>query len=238
MKIHAAGWKQIRCAFSTARTAALARSCAGAPTLAAHLDEESRVHFAAVEAGLRALGIGYEINAKLVRGLDYYTRTVFEWTTDRLGAQGTVCAGGRYDGLVAQLGGGDTPAVGFAMGIERIVQLCKTVAIPAGFAENHAPHAYLCWLGDTAYVPALRLADELRAAAGPLRVVMNAGGGNLKAQLKRADRSGARVALILGEQELQAGQCQIKHLREPGEQQSVALGEVRGFLLGRVGNGQ
>jgi histidyl-tRNA synthetase len=202
---------------------------AGAPRLAEHLDAESRAHFEAVQAGLRGIGLDYTINPRLVRGLDYYTRTVFEWTTDRLGAQGTVCAGGRYDGLVAQLGGADTPAVGFAMGVERLIQLCRTVDNGAGFRDNQAPHAYLCWLGEAAGAPTLRLAERLRDAG--LRVASDAGGGGLKSQLKRADRSGARFALIIGEAELQAGQCQIKPLREAGEQQAVALERAGDYLL-------
>lgn len=201
-----------------------------APVLAGYLDAESRQHFAAVEAGLKEIGIHYRINPKLVRGLDYYTRTVFEWTTDRLGSQGTVCAGGRYDGLVGQLGGSDTPAVGFAMGVERIVQLCKTVAIPTGFAENQAPQVYLCWLGEAAYLPAQRLAEQLRSAEQPIRLICNAGNGSLKAQLKRADKSGAQLALIIGDEEVRAGQCQVKPLREGAEQQAVALRQVQTFL--------
>jgi histidyl-tRNA synthetase len=204
-----------------------------APSMAGYLDMESVMHFEAVQSALRDAGIGFTLNPALVRGLDYYTRTVFEWTTDRLGAQGTVCAGGRYDGLVAQLGGAETPAVGFAMGVERIVQLCRTVAIPAGFDENHAPDAYLCWHGDLAYLPALRLAETLRD--GALRLLANAGGGGFKAQLKRADRSGARYALILGDEEVRAGQCQVKPLREDGGQQAVALDEVKAYLLQRLG---
>lgn len=207
-----------------------------APLLNDHLDAESRTHFTAVQSALRETGIEFVINPKLVRGLDYYTRTVFEWTTGKLGAQGTVCAGGRYDGLVAQLGGSDTPAAGFAMGVERIVQLCRTVAIPSGFDENQAPHVYFCWLGESAYLPALRLAEELRNTAdGPIRVVTNAGDGGFKAQLKRADKSGARFALILGEEEIRAGQCQVKPLRDNGTQQAVALDKIKDYLLKQLG---
>jgi histidyl-tRNA synthetase len=212
---------------------------AGAPRLSEHLDAESRAHFEAVLDGLRGIGVEPVLNPRLVRGLDYYTRTVFEWTTDRLGAQGTVCAGGRYDGLVAQLGGADTPAVGFAMGVERIVQLCRAVAIPAGIDENLAPDAYLCWQGAEAYLPALRLAEALRdSARGALSVVTHAGGGGFKAQLKRADRSGARFALILGEEEVRTGQCQVKSLRVEGGQQAVPLDQVKDYLLERLGQGR
>ncbi|HXG27331.1 MAG TPA: histidine--tRNA ligase, partial [Nevskiales bacterium] len=207
---------------------------AGAPQLSEHLDAESRAHFEKVQAGLRDIGVDYTINPRLVRGLDYYTRTVFEWTTDRLGAQGTVCAGGRYDGLVAQLGGADTPAVGFAMGVERIVQLCRTVDNDAGFRDNQTPHAYLCWLGETAGASALCLAERLRDAG--LRVASDAG-GVLKAQLKRADRSDARYALILGDEEARTGQCQVKSLRETGGQQAVPLDRVKDYLLERLGQG-
>jgi histidyl-tRNA synthetase len=208
---------------------------ASAPALSAHLDAGSVAHFAAVQAGLRETGVEFVINPKLVRGLDYYTRTVFEWTTDRLGAQGTVCAGGRYDGLVAQLGGAESPAVGFAMGVERIVQLCRTVAIPASLNENHAPHAYLCWLGEAAYLPALRLAEQLRGAGGgALRLVVNAGDGGLKAQMKRADKSGARFALILGEDEIRSGQCQVKSLRGDGAQTAIGLNKVKEYLLDQL----
>jgi histidyl-tRNA synthetase len=207
---------------------------AQAPVMADYLDADSRAHFEAVQAALRETGIAYVINPKLVRGLDYYTRTVFEWTTTRLGSQGTVCAGGRYDGLVGQLGGADTPATGFAMGVERIVQLSRAVAIPAGIDENQPPHAYLCWLGDAAYLPAMRLAEELRGTL-VIRLVCNAGGGGFKAQLKRADKSGARFALILGDEELQAGQCQVKPLRNAEPQQALALDKVKDFLLEQLG---
>ncbi len=208
---------------------------AGAPVMADYLDAESRAHFDQVQAALKETGIPFILNPKLVRGLDYYTRTVFEWTTTRLGAQGTVCAGGRYDGLVGQLGGADTPATGFAMGVERIVQLCRAVAIPAGIEENQPPHAYLCWMGEAAYLPAMRLAEELRSTSR-IRLLCNAGGGGFKAQLKRADKSGADFALILGEEELNASQCQVKPLRGDGPQQAIALDKIKDYLLEKLGS--
>jgi histidyl-tRNA synthetase len=201
------------------------------------LDDDSNRHFAAVRHGLDAAGIAYVINPRLVRGLDYYTRTVFEWTTDRLGAQGTVCAGGRYDGLVAQLGGNDTPATGFAMGVERVVQLCRELAREldnsAGFKENRAPHAYLCWSGDAAYTPVVRLAEALRAAG--IRVLVNGGNGGFKAQFKRADRSGALFAVVVGDEEVANGTCQIKALRAEEPQQAVAAEAVGDLLKNRLG---
>ena len=187
------------------------KAVADAPSLLDFLDDESRAHFAAVQDGLRALGIDFTVNARIVRGLDYYSRTVFEWTTDRLGAQGTVLAGGRYDGLVEQLGGSPTPAIGWAAGVERLVLLMKEagVALPDG-----APHAYLCWLDEPSRLAATRLAETLRDALPALRLVLNAGGGKLPAQLKRADKAGARLALILGEQETARQAVQVKSLRD------------------------
>lgn len=189
------------------------KAVADAPSLLEFLDAESSSHFSAVKGGLDALGIAYTINPRIVRGLDYYSRTVFEWTTDKLGAQGTVLAGGRYDGLVEQLGGTPTPAIGWAAGVERLIMLMKGagVTLPDG-----APHAYLCWLGDAGREAAMRLAEQLREAVPRLRLVLNAGGGKLPAQLKRADKSGARLALILGEQETVRQAVQVKSLRQTG----------------------
>ena len=185
------------------------RAVADAPSLIEFLDPESAAHFGSVQDGLKALGIGFTLNPRIVRGLDYYSRTVFEWTTDRLGAQGTVLAGGRYDGLVEELGGSATPAIGWAAGIERLVMLMKEAgaALPDG-----SPHVYLCWLGDDARNAAFRLAEQLRDALPSLSLVLNAGGGKLPAQLKRADKSGARLALILGEQETARQAVQVKWL--------------------------
>lgn len=199
----------------------------GAPEMADYLDDESRRHFDALRAGLDALGIAYVVNPRLVRGLDYYSRTVFEWTTDRLGAQGTVCAGGRYDGLVAQLGGGEVPAVGFALGVERLVLLLdQGTPLAASSAD-----VYLCWL-DGAAQPAAQLAERLRDAG--LRVLMNAGGGGFKAQFKRADRSGAAFALVLGPDEVAAGQVQVKSLRSEHPQQAVTWDDAPRILRERV----
>ena len=187
------------------------KAVADAPSLLDFLDAESAAHFGAVKGGLDALGIPYTINPRIVRGLDYYSRTVFEWTTDKLGAQGTVLAGGRYDGLVEQLGGSATPAIGWAAGVERLVMLMKQAA--AAPADTR-PHVYVCWLGDGERNAALTLAEGLRERLPALRLLLNAGGGKLPAQLKRADKAGARLALILGEQETTRQVVQVKSLAD------------------------
>ncbi len=192
-----------------------------APTLHDYLDEESRAHFEGLKARLDAVGIAYEINPKLVRGLDYYGRTVFEWVTDKLGAQGTVCAGGRYDGLVSQFGGKPTPGVGFAMGVERLVLLLETLGLVPD-ALNPTPHAYICAFGEAAELAALALAERLRDELPGLRLLVNAGGGSFKSQFKKADKSGARYALILGDDELAGRVVGCKPLRDDSEQQSIA----------------
>lgn len=193
----------------------------GAPTLGDYLDEESRLHFEGVKARLDAAGIRYQINHKLVRGLDYYNRTVFEWVTDKLGAQGTVCAGGRYDGLVAQLGGKATPGVGFAMGVERLVLLLETLELlPAEL--NRAADVYVCAFGEAAELAALTLTERLRDELPGLRLLLNSGGGSFKSQFKKADKSGARYALILGDDELAGRVVGCKPLRDDSEQQNVA----------------
>ncbi len=184
---------------------------ADAPRLVDVLDDESRAHFDGLQQGLSDLGIAYTVNHRLVRGLDYYSKGVFEWTTTQLGAQGTVLAGGRYDGLVEQLGGSPTPAVGWASGVERLILLMKAQQAPVDAA---APHAYFCWLGEAASREARRQAEILRDRLPGLRLVTHAGGGKLAAQLKRADRCGAAVALVLGESEVTAGAVQVKSLRE------------------------
>jgi histidyl-tRNA synthetase len=192
----------------------------GAPTLSDYLDEESRQHFEGVKARLDAVGIRYEINNKLVRGLDYYNRTVFEWVTDKLGAQGTVCAGGRYDGLITQLGGKATPGVGFAMGVERLVLLLETLGLLP--AELNSPaDVYLCAFGEAAELAGLGLAERLRDAIPGLRLLVNSGAGSFKSQFKKADKSGARFALILGEDELAARVVGCKPLRDDAEQQNI-----------------
>ena len=184
---------------------------ASAPSLPDYLDGESRVHFAGLCDRLQALGIAYEINPRLVRGLDYYSRTVFEWVTDALGAQDAVCSGGRYDGLISQLGGEATPAIGFAMGVERVVALLEQQV-----AETDAPAAdvYLIAQGEAAQRAALVLAESIREHSPGRRIELNLGGGNFKAQFRRADRSGAALAVVIGEDELTRGVAQIKPLRE------------------------
>lgn len=193
----------------------------GAPTLHDYLDEESIAHFEGLKARLDAVGLRYEINQKLVRGLDYYCRTAFEWVTDKLGAQGTVCGGGRYDGLVSQFGGKPTPGVGFAMGVERLVLLLETLGvIPAEL--NRPADLYVCAFGEPAELAALTLAEQLRSAIPGIRLLVNAGAGSFKTQFKKADKSGARFALILGEDEVANRVVGFKPLRDEGEQQSIA----------------
>ncbi len=189
---------------------ALHHLIAGAPQLSAALDDESRAHFDGLRRLLDGAGVAYRVNPRLVRGLDYYTKTVFEWVTDRLGAQGTVCAGGRYDGLVAQLGGRATPAAGFALGVERLVALLEEQAAPPPGA---APDVYLAVLGEQAESLGLLWAEQLRDACPALRVLVNCGGGGFKAQLKRADKSGAALALVLGDDEVAQGSVGVKPLR-------------------------
>lgn len=202
---------------------------ADAPQLHDHLDDDSREHFAKLRAILDAAGIRYEINQRLVRGLDYYNKTVFEWVTDQLGSQGTVCAGGRYDGLVEQLGGKPTPAVGFAMGVERLILLLETLdVIPP--AVTQTVDLYLCAMGEGADLTALLLADSLREEHSWLRIQTHCGGGSFKSQMKKADKSGARFALLLGESELAEQQITIKDLRNDAEQQTVAQAGLSDWL--------
>lgn len=194
---------------------------AAAPTLPDYLDAESKDHFAELRAMLDALGIAYTVNPRLVRGLDYYSRTVFEWVTDALGAQDAVCSGGRYDGLISQLGGEATPAIGFAMGVERVVALLEQAE-----TAPKAPQAdvYLVAQGAAAVRESFRLADALRRVMPGRRIETNLGGGNFKAQFRRADRSGAELALVLGESELERGVVQMKPLREgAGEAAEISL---------------
>lgn len=192
-----------------------------APKLADHLDDASKVHFEGLKARLDAAGIPYVINPKLVRGLDYYSKTVFEWVTDKLGAQGTVCAGGRYDGLVEQMGGKPTAGVGFAMGIERLVLLLETLEqVPSEIARQ--VDVYFCAFGEAAELQALVLAEQLRDRLPGLRLQMNAGAGSFKSQFKKADKSGALFALILGEDELAQQVVGLKPLRDNGEQQHIS----------------
>ncbi|WP_322527797.1 histidine--tRNA ligase [Salinicola sp. LHM] len=208
---------------------AMSEMLAGAPQLLDHLDEESRVHFEQLKSTLDAAGIGYRINPRLVRGLDYYSRTVFEWTTTALGSQGTVCGGGRYDGLVEQLGGKPTPGVGFAIGLERLMLLLDTLDLIPEDAKGGAD-AYLLAMGDAAEREALLLGERLRDALPALRLQVHCGGGSFKSQIRRADRSGARVALILGEDEIAKGQLTLKPLRDDGDQQTLALDDAIAWL--------
>lgn len=196
---------------------------ADAPALADYLGEEARSHFEGLRALLDAAGIAYEINPSLVRGLDYYGKTVFEWVTDALGAQGTVCAGGRYDGLVEQLGGKPTPAVGFAMGVERLILLLEQQA------PELRPDAEL-YIVSMDPGAGLQLAEQLRDTLPGRRIRCHCGGGSFKSQMKKADQSGAQFALILGEAELAAGLVTVKPLRQDGEQQQVTQAEAGAYL--------
>jgi histidyl-tRNA synthetase len=204
---------------------------AAAPEITAHLDAESAEHFERLKAMLAGAGVAFRINPRLVRGLDYYSRTVFEWLTDRLGAQSAVCSGGRYDGLVEQLGGRPTPATGWALGMERLVALVEDNAPPPP-----TPDAYLVPVGAAAETEAPGLAESLRDAVPGLRLVMHCGGGSLKSAMKKADRSGAALALILGEQELGASTLSVKPLRENGEQLPLARPELLERLRDGVRN--
>ena len=191
----------------------------GAPKLLDYLDDESREHFAQLCGLLDAVGIQYEINPKLVRGLDYYNRTVFEWVTSALGAQGTVCGGGRYDGLVEQLGGHATSGVGFAMGLERLVLLVQEVnkSIPVKSAVD----IYVVYQGEGTTLAAFQLAEKLRSELPHLSTMLHCSGGNFKKQFRRADKSGATLALVLGESEVQNNQVVVKHLLGEAEQQTI-----------------
>lgn len=194
---------------------------AGAPALADYLDEESRADFERLTGLLDAAGIPYSVNPRLVRGLDYYNKTVFEWVTDSLGAQGTVCAGGRYDGLVEQLGGKPTPGIGFAMGVERLVLLLQA----AGIAVQDAARAqvYAVCVGEAAASAAFASLARLREALPDLHIVQHVGGGSFRSQMKRADRSGADYALIWGEDEVAKGVVTLKPLRGEGEQRQLPV---------------
>lgn len=207
---------------------AMAEMLSKAPQLLDHLDEESAAHLEGLKQRLTAAGISFEINPRLVRGLDYYNRTVFEWVTTNLGSQGTVCAGGRYDGLVEQLGGKATPAVGFAMGMERLVLLLQSLDLVPAVSNN--ADLYLMPLGEAAELAAVSVAEQLRNALPGKRIVMHCGGGNLKKQLKRADKSGAALGLLLGDEELATGQVTLKWLRAEKPQQTVAITELATVL--------
>ncbi len=192
-----------------------------APTLADYFGEETKAHFNGLKALLDAAGIAYQVNERLVRGLDYYNYTVFEWVTESLGAQGTICGGGRYDGLVEQLGGQATPAVGFAMGLERLTLMLETLE-----KINNLPatvDVYICMAGEGALTAGLLLAEQLRSERPQLRIMTHCGGGNFKKQMKRADKVAARIALILGETEVAEQKVTVKFLRDQVEQQTIAV---------------
>ena len=212
---------------------------AEAPKLMAHLGAESMVHFEGVQQTLRDVGVPYTINSRLVRGLDYYNLTVFEWVTDRLGAQGTVCAGGRYDGLVEQLGGKPTPGCGYAMGVERLIALIRDMGgdpAPAGV------DVYFVYQGEAASRLAPRVAERLRDQS--IDVLFHCGGGSFKAQMKKADASGAHFAVIIGDDEAAAGEVTLKYLRETsadgetGRQQRVAVDRLGEEIMNALFEGE
>ena len=206
---------------------ALQDMCAAAPKLIDYLGDESLAHFEGVQRVLRDAGIPYTINPRLVRGLDYYNLTVFEWVTDKLGAQGTVCAGGRYDGLVGQLGGKATPACGFAMGVERLIALIRE---SGGEPAAPAPDVYVVHQGDAASRLAFRAAEGLRDQG--LNVLLHCGGGSFKSQMKKADGSGATFAVVIGDDEAATGEAQLKFLREEGgAQRKLRVDDLAGAII-------
>ncbi len=200
------------------------------PTLDEHLDNESADHFASLKEILDGAEIEYKVNPRLVRGLDYYGKTVFEWITTQLGAQGTVCAGGRYDGLVEHHGASPTPAVGFAMGLERLQELIDFSKIP----DKHTPHVYLLLSGEQATERGILLAEQLRDQLPDLRILTHCGGGSLKSQFKKADKSGAQLALVLAEDEIVQNQVSIKFLRAETPQTIIKWPEIANFLRTRL----
>lgn len=200
-----------------------------APKLSEYLDEQSQEHFKALCDVLDAAGIHYTVNPCLVRGLDYYSRTVFEWITTQLGAQGTVCAGGRFDGLVEQLGGKPIAAAGFAVGLERLLELVRDNLNP-----DHLPHIYLVLVGEPAQKSGLLLVEKLHDEVDGVRILTHCGGGSFKSQFKKADKSGARLALILGEEEIEQNTIGIKYLREDKDQQVIKQEELSGWLRNNI----
>jgi histidyl-tRNA synthetase len=204
--------------------------CAAAPKLIDYLGAESLAHFEGVQRVLRDAGVPYKVNPRLVRGLDYYNLTVFEWVTDRLGAQGTVCAGGRYDGLVSQLGGKPAPACGFAMGVERLIALIKE---SGGEPAAPAPDVYFVHQGEVASRMAFRVAEGLRDQG--VNVLLHCGGGSFKSQMKKADASGAAFAIIIGDDEALTGEAQLKSLREEGAtQQKLKVDDLAEAIIGQL----
>jgi len=204
--------------------------CTAAPKLIDYLGDESLAHFEGVQRVLRDAGLPYKINPRLVRGLDYYNLTVFEWVTDRLGAQGTVCAGGRYDGLVSQLGGKPAPACGFAMGVERLIALIKE---SGGEPAAPAPDVYFVHQGEAASRLAFRVAEGLRDQG--INVLLHCGGGSFKSQMKKADGSGAAFAVIIGDDEALTGEAQLKPLREAGSAQlKLKVDDLAEAIIGQM----
>ena len=203
-----------------------------APVMLDFLDEESSEHFQSLKGLLEAAGVSYTVNTRLVRGLDYYSRTVFEWVTDALGSQGAVCSGGRYDGLVEKLGGRPTPAVGWAMGMERLVALFSACG---GEAPADDADVYVVAVGDSTLERAFAIAEELRDEVIGIKVELNFGGGSFKSQLKRADKSNAEYALILGEREIAEKRVGLKPLRSAEDQSSIAFDELAETLAGLLG---
>ena len=200
---------------------------ANAPSLLDYLDDESKQHFEGLKSHLDIMGIEYTVNPRLVRGIDYYNRTVFEWITDELGSQGTICAGGRYDGLVKQLGGRETSACGFGMGLDRLQLLVEEQNLDQ---SNTRPDIYLVTSGEAAELSGAKLSESLRDDYPNLRILVNAGAGSFKSQLKRADKSGAAYALILGESEVESKQIVIKPLLKNDPQQTLSLDELSDFI--------
>ena len=197
----------------------------GAPKLSEYLNSEAKAHFDLVLGYLEEAGIPFKLNHRLVRGLDYYNRTVYEWVTNRLGSQGTIAGGGRYDYLIERLGGDKTPASGFGIGLERIILLLEDM----GVILQNEPNIYVVNLGDLAEKYALNLSETLRSHG--LKVVLNSGGSSFKSQMKRADKSGAAFAVILGDDEMKEGVVQVKSLRVENQQSKMPLDELAGFLL-------
>lgn len=213
---------------------AMQELCANAPKLIDYLGEASLAHFNGVQQVLKDAGQPYTINPRLVRGLDYYNLTVFEWVTDKLGAQGTVCAGGRYDGLMEQLGGKTTPACGFAMGVERLIALIRE---SGGEPASPAPDVFLVHQGEAATRSAFRVAEGLRDQG--INVLMHCGGGSFKSQMKKADASGATFAVIIGDDEAAKGEAQLKYLREEGgEQRSLSVDNLAEAIIDALIDGE
>lgn len=197
-----------------------------APVITDHIDDDAKEHYENLKKILSSCGVAFEENPRLVRGLDYYGLTIYEWVSNSLGAQGTVCAGGRYNKLVEQLGGKATPAVGFAIGLERVVILLESVYTP-----NFSPDVFWIAVGDEAAACAITLSEELRGRSPEIRVLMNCGGSSFKSQFKRADKSGAKIALILGEDEMKMGTCSIKFLQDKREQINFPITQINEVLL-------